>query len=336
MSDDIKVSVVCITYNHGKYIRDALESFITQITDFKFEVLVHDDASKDNTVEVINEYALKYPNIIKPILQKENQYSKKIDILSAFIYPKAKGKYIALCEGDDYWIDPYKLQAQFDYMENHEECTLCFHNAIIVDSKKRVIRESFLPSNELYHPYFKDYDCDYSTDEMILLEFVPTNSLFFRLKDIIAVDGYLKDKKYVCGDLPIRLYMTERGYAHYIHKKYSAYRKGVEGSASQQSFATSPLAAISTLVGHFQIYDDFSKYTQGKYDDSILKAKEIITFLHYMGIGAKSAVKKKEFKYLYDRLSAFHKCAIILRSDFPRIFTLLNRVRSKCRHGYNN
>ena len=117
-NNEILVSICCITYNHEKYIRDAIEGFLMQKTDFPFEVLIHDDASTDGTADIIREYETKYPDIIKPIYQTENQYSKGIKISATYNYPRAKGKYIALCEGDDYWIDPYKLQKQVDFLEH--------------------------------------------------------------------------------------------------------------------------------------------------------------------------------------------------------------------------
>ena len=119
MDKNIMVSVICTTYNHEKYIERALKSFVTQNTNFCFEVLVHDDASTDSTAKIIEKYAKKYPKIIKPILQVENQYSKKVNINTNFIIPRIKGKYVALCEGDDYWIDEYKLQKLFEVMENN-------------------------------------------------------------------------------------------------------------------------------------------------------------------------------------------------------------------------
>src|SRR5690606_1543694 len=100
------VSVSCITYNHSSYIRQCLDGFVMQKCDFAFEVLIHDDASTDDTQEIIKEYQAKYPEIIKAVLQKENQYSKGIRGISPrFNFPRAQGKYIAMCEGDDYWTD---------------------------------------------------------------------------------------------------------------------------------------------------------------------------------------------------------------------------------------
>ena len=115
------VSICCITYNHEAYIEDALEGFLIQETDFPFEILIHDDASIDGTADIIREYEAEYSNLIKPIYQKENQYSKRVDIFKTFLYPRAKGEYIAVCEGDDYWTDPNKLQLQAQFLLSNLE-----------------------------------------------------------------------------------------------------------------------------------------------------------------------------------------------------------------------
>ena len=112
------VSISCTTYNHAHYIQKCLDGFIMQKTNFAIEVLIHDDASTDGTQDIIREYETKYPEIIKPIYQKENQYSKGISIGI---------KYIAMCEGDDYWTDPYKLQKQVDFLESHPDYVMCSH-----------------------------------------------------------------------------------------------------------------------------------------------------------------------------------------------------------------
>lgn len=121
------VSICCLTYNHKQHLRKALDSFLMQQAEFAFEVLIHDDASTDGTTEIIKEYEQKYPLIFKPIYQAENQWSKGFRALSStYNFPRAKGKYIAMCEGDDYWTDPYKLQKQVDFMERHPECSMVF------------------------------------------------------------------------------------------------------------------------------------------------------------------------------------------------------------------
>ncbi len=124
------IVIRCVTYNHEPYIRDALEGFVMQKTNFPFVAIVHDDASTDGTAAIIREYAEKYPDIIKPIYETENQYSKKDGSLRCIIDKACEetgAKYYAMCEGDDYWTDPLKLQKQVDFLESNSECTCTFH-----------------------------------------------------------------------------------------------------------------------------------------------------------------------------------------------------------------
>ena len=128
------LSIVCLTYNHAAFIKETLEGFIRQETNFPFEVVVHDDASTDSTAAVIREYAARYPHLIKPIYQRENQYSKGVPF-STRLFAQAGGKYIAYCEGDDYWTDPRKLQIQVDFLEAHRDYVMTYHDAFMFNSQ---------------------------------------------------------------------------------------------------------------------------------------------------------------------------------------------------------
>lgn len=123
--NEIQVSIRCFAYNHERFIRQCLDGFVMQKTDFRFEAIVHDDASTDNTAAIIREYAEKYPDIIKPIYETENQYSKHDGSLTRIMNAHTRGKYIAMCEGDDYWTNPYKLQKQVDFLESHPDYVMC-------------------------------------------------------------------------------------------------------------------------------------------------------------------------------------------------------------------
>lgn len=130
------VAIKCATYNHEPYIRDCLEGFVMQKTDFPFVAIVHDDASTDGTVAIVKEYAEKYPDIIKPIFETENQYSKPGKPLRKIMneaVAKTGAKYIAMCEGDDYWTDPLKLQKQVDFMEANPDVGLVYTKAISIN-----------------------------------------------------------------------------------------------------------------------------------------------------------------------------------------------------------
>jgi glycosyltransferase involved in cell wall biosynthesis len=155
------VSILCDTYNHENYIKEALEGFLSQKTTFAFEIIVHDDASTDQTAAILKEFADRYPLIIKPIIQKENLYSKKVNFWSDITFPKAQGKYIALCEGDDYWIDEFKLQKQVDFLENNDDFVISWTDFVTKKGEVMVSNEfnTTLPGNytidfdNLFTPY---------------------------------------------------------------------------------------------------------------------------------------------------------------------------------------
>lgn len=130
------VAIDCRTYNQEKYIGDTLEGFVMQKTNFPYVAIVHDDASTDDTAQIIKQYAEKYPDIIKPIIETENQYSKADGSLTRVLKEACRNtnaKYIALCEGDDYWTDPNKLQLQVDFLEYNPEYSMCFHKVDILN-----------------------------------------------------------------------------------------------------------------------------------------------------------------------------------------------------------
>lgn len=209
--EETLVSISCITYNQAHFIRQCLDGFLMQKTTFSFEVLIHDDASTDGTAEIIREYESKYPDIIKPLYEKENQWTKGRRGSAVFNYPRAKGKYIALCEGDDYWIDELKLQTQFDFMEKHPECTMCFHNAII---------ENNLKNKATNYPQIEDRE--YSSNELFSNWIVPTASMFFR-KSFLDFE-ILTNKNILNSDIIYVLLAADKGKVYGSSKKMSTYR----------------------------------------------------------------------------------------------------------------
>jgi glycosyltransferase involved in cell wall biosynthesis len=132
------VSILCDTYNHENFIRETLLGFLSQETNFPFEIIVHDDASTDKTAAIVKEFADQYPLIIKPVFQTVNQYSQKINFWSDVTFPKANGTYIALCEGDDYWIDPLKLQKQVDFLENNADYAITWTDFLMKKESEMV------------------------------------------------------------------------------------------------------------------------------------------------------------------------------------------------------
>lgn len=254
-SNSIMVSISCLTYNHEKYIRQCLDGFVMQKTTFRFEAIVHDDASTDRTAEIVREYADKYPDIIKPIFETENQYSKGNGILENIMVSNLRGKYVAICEGDDYWIDPLKLQKQFDYMESHPNCSLCFHPDYCLISDGRLI------------PHIPRLKKKFYSVKGILwrgAEFVATNSMFFHRKYYLNYDERPDFWKYSpVGDAPLTYYLALNGQVGYLDDVFSVYRIQSSGSWTSRHKSVSKLwsSTKSALI----MYKRFDVYTKDEY-----------------------------------------------------------------------
>ena len=218
---DILVTVRCVTYNHEPYIRQCLEGFIMQKTNFRFIAVVHDDASTDGTAEIVQEYANKYPNIILPILQKENQYSKGYDIIRKILDEHTHSKYVAICEGDDYWTDPLKLQKQFNWLENHPDYSACFHQAIIHYEGSDIPDEM---CGEIE-------DKDYTGLEIFKFNHRPPTASFFMKTSIYDCAVYKKfiESHLTFGDTPTFLACAHEGKIRGMKDIMSVYRKHTLG-----------------------------------------------------------------------------------------------------------
>ncbi len=228
------VSVRCITYNHENYIAQALDGFLMQKTNFPFEVIVHDDASPDKTADIVREYEKKYPAIIKAIYQTENQYSKRDGTIARIMNEACKGKYIALCEGDDYWIDENKLQMQVDFLEENPEYGMCFHGALEHFEDGTVIDCSVSK-----HKVFSRLKTKrYSGREIILNWIIPTASIVMR--SVLILDGLhqkvMCDQRIIAGDKVFWLLAITRSKVWCISKTMSIYRRHRGGVIYSFSF----------------------------------------------------------------------------------------------------
>jgi len=220
------VSICCLTYNHETYIKQCLDGFLMQKTNFPFEILIHDDASVDNTQNIIKNYELKHSDIIKPIYQKENQYSKGIGVSRVYQFPRAKGKYIAMCEGDDYWIDPYKLQKQVDFLETHPEYVFSFHDSIILNQRTGEKRMRI-----------GDRQIENTVDlkSLIIQNNIPTASIVFRnFLDYAQLPDWIG--KISKGDYGLCVLLAEEGPGKYLPEAMSVYRIHEGGVWSSKGF----------------------------------------------------------------------------------------------------
>lgn len=246
----IMVSVSCITYNHENYIAEAIEGFIMQKTNFPFEILIHDDASTDRTPEIIQSYAPKYPDLIKPIYQTENQYSKGIKPALKFNFPRAKGKYIAICEGDDYWTDPYKLQKQVDFLDSNPGHSVCFHLAYRLDhaTGKKTIQK------------IRKVKPSYDLSDLLRGNFIPTASIMFRRSFLVDLPDWFSVAP--AGDWMLLVLLAQHGKIGFINQAMSVYRVhdgGIWSGANQ-------LERNKIMEG---IFSTLQKYLGPKYEKHI-------------------------------------------------------------------
>lgn len=228
--NNVLVSVCCITYNHEKFIRYALDGFIMQKTDFAVEFLINDDCSEDKTADILKGYEKRFPGKFNITYQTENQFSKRIKPFSQLLFPKASGKYIALCEGDDFWTDPLKLQKQVDFLEHNESYSMCFHRCKIVDEN----------NNEFESDTFNHLEeKDFNGEEILEKWSVPTASVLFRSEFVNQITERGKNNGYYYGDTPMFLTLLDNGKAHCFRDCMAAYRVhegGISRDVSPRKF----------------------------------------------------------------------------------------------------
>ncbi len=215
--EHIMVSIRCLVYNHEPFLRQCLDGFVMQKTTFPFEAIVHDDASTDGSADIIREYAAKYPDIIKPILQTENQFSKKKGIVNRVLDAHTRGKYAAICEGDDYWTDPLKLQKQVEFMEAHPEYSICYHKVQIVNSDTNEVKGEF-------PDWLPDKPATFELCHLEERNIIQTNSVLYRWRFHDECRGDLCYPGILPGDWLMHLLHAAKGKIYYMPEVMGAYR----------------------------------------------------------------------------------------------------------------
>lgn len=235
--NELTVSIWCLTYNHAAYIRQCLDGFVMQKTNFRFEAIVHDDASNDDTAIIIREYAEKYPDIIKPIYEKENQYSKHDGSLRRIMNAHTHGKYIALCEGDDYWTDPYKLQRQVDFLESHPDYALCLHRYKFLEQETQKFKETIYPENVGEDGF--SFDLNYYITGVWLTQ--PLTALY-RASSLLNMPAYKYFK-----DVSLFYVILKSGKAHIFPNVSGVYRLHAGGVFSNLTHKKKIIGNIETV-----------------------------------------------------------------------------------------
>lgn len=257
--NDVKVSVICLAYNHEKYIGECLDSIVNQMTTFKFEVVINDDASTDNTANIIREYEERYPEKIKALYQKDNQYSKGVAIIEEKMLEHANGKYVAFCECDDKWTDLHKLQRQYEYMEHHPECSMCVHNTVIHDLNENQKDVNFNSWNKEHVLTQKEVFMDWK---------VHTSAYFVRKEDAYRP---LEFRKYWFGDyVRLTLAYTE-GNVVSLPYIMSQYNYGVSTGALHAVDYSKLQERRTHVLSRNEYLEKLNKYTKKKFNKIIDK-----------------------------------------------------------------
>ena len=255
------VSISCITYNHAPYIKKCLDGFLMQKTNFEIEILIHDDASTDGTEQIIRDYEKKHPTIFKPLYETENQWLKGRRGSKVFNFPRSRGKYIALCEGDDYWTDPYKLQKQVDFLENNPDFVISFtdYNQTVEGSNSITNKTNLCDKETL------------SIDDLLVNNYVSTLTCIFRnnlFKEFPI--GYNKLK---VGDWPLHVLNARYGKIKY-HKGWTTgvYRIHEGGVWSGED-------KLTKYIAYAEVHEFFKEVLEKKYHNQIIQ--KLVDYYYY-------------------------------------------------------
>lgn len=312
----IVVSVYVATYNHKDYIRQALDSIVCQKTNFKFEVIVHDDASTDGTAEIVKEFYEKYPELIIPILQKTNQYQLNVNKLTKFILPIAKGKYIAWNEGDDFWTDEYKLQKQVDYIENNDDCTMVVHHSNEVTRDGNFYQKVYTPMT----------NGNYSLADVLSPDqYFMTNSMLLRTNILRDNLDILKVRP--CFDYLIKALAALNGQVCTLEDNMSCYRVMAKGSWSERIASFPEKRYQHHLVG-IKSYEYLYHHSKYKHYHELQECIEQKKFKANLIIrNFKVLLHDPVFKKIYCKQNTRLKCVIFLGAYFPHFHKRLRTVK---------
>ena len=296
----VMVSIQCFVYNHEPFIRKCLDGFIMQETNFRFEAVVHDDSSTDKSPEIIKEYAKKYPHIIIPVLESENLYSRRDGSLEQAMLPYFRGKYIAICEGDDYWIDPFKLQKQFDILENDNDIELCYTRSRVFDNKNQCFQNRINADNG-----------PISFEGILLREPTMTLTSFFRASSYFK---FLSEecpwgRGWLMGDTPLFLWLALKGKVVLLQDITAVYR--ILGESASHS------ADLQNLFLFNKSTRDIRLYFCSKYNREDLCSEVCDT---YFRSNMSDASRVGNIKYA---ISNFIKIKKKNRRDYRRLLLLL-------------
>ena len=343
--NEVMVSVCCIAYNHGKYIEQTLQGFVKQITNFRFEVIVHDDASTDNTKSIIQKYVELYPDLFIPMYETENQYSKgQGGINIRIMAPKIRGKYVAYCEGDDYWSDEHKLQKQYEALENNPDCSICVHRVQFIWEDGSLLDNSDARLN-LKLPK-KGYDLQpgvIEKEQMAAALWLNggypfhTSSYFHRRsipEDLIK--GNAEFVKYMNGDMALLRLCLNHGKFFFISEVMSHRRRGVPGSWNSRWERTEIQVKLKHLGNQIigdMMFDEYSGYQFHDYISVSCFNLAAACCIYDTGDSKKYKKYMKEnplsLKVVHDKDSLWLYIRYLIMRVSPQFYKLLYKIQTK-------
>ena len=272
--NECMVSVLCTAYNHEQYLRECLDGFVSQETDFPFEVLVNDDCSTDGTAAIIREYAAKYPQIIRPFYQEKNLFSAigMPGLFDKVFCPNARGKYIALCEGDDKWSDKNKLQLQVDFLEKHPEYSGCVHNTTLHFCEDSAADRPLISAQG-------DRDADFETVITGMSNAFHTSSILARKEYIVSPpDFYYTAGAHGFTDYAIGLWLTMNGKVRFLDREMSVYRISSNPEAWSSNLGRSYGKLKEFIAGEVAMMETMLPQLEG---DNLRAAEKELTLRRY-------------------------------------------------------
>ena len=303
MDEKPLVSILCITYNHGEFIAQALDSFLMQKVNFKFEIIVGEDCSDDGTLQIIQRYCNDYPELLT-VVTSETNVGMSHNFLRTI--KKARGKYVAICEGDDYWIDSSKLQRQIDALEENQDCDLSFHSAVF---------NNYFAGTETVVARYGDTDCLISLGKIVENRhgFIPTASCVLRKGAALQAIEYSIRNNTSIVDLYIFFFGALRGGAVYIDKVMSVYCHGVPGSYSERCHQDVDIQD-KHKIEIVNRYCELNEFTNYKYNYSFHSYVLNLIFTPYIHLQYDKYPKVLSEYILYIKM-------VLIDEIFPLLFT---------------
>ncbi len=318
-SKEIMVSVFCLTYKQEKYIRDALDSFLMQKVDFNVEIVIHDDASTDSTQKILKEYQTKYPNVIRVVFEKENQYSRVGDTIEIerIHIKNTKGKYIASCEGDDYWLDPYKLLLQVNSLEENPNCVFSTHRVQILDLRDEN-NNSILPISKLSNGVIKQHDFI----DMVNNDYPFQTSCYFMRKEVYErfLDEYpLYAQMMPTSDEAVMYYMGNSGDVYFIDRIMSCWRKFTENSWNVTNVVNADSKKQNERRRKFaESIVEYYRYSGEKYNSCIERANRLLITTYLSEGKLRELFKKKSIKKTLRKQGLIRYYKLLIKSKFEK------------------